>query len=193
MKTGEKCHLIPTDVFATVASKLLLTSPQCHKEILNFLSKSQEKVCGRFKTEQVQKNNNTLHAYLSNLYSTAYHKIKNRALKYSALLIVGGLMIITGCNPKKTKTMGATVIEPSKKDSICNTQIKNDSSKGKENELMGEVAPPTNMKHEVHSTNAAEPQKTHTIGKPAMHNSSSNMVTPYPDKKIKKKIKGGDL
>jgi hypothetical protein len=165
------------------------------QEILNFLSKSQQKVCGRFKTEQVQKKNNALHSYLSEIYSSAYLKIKNKALKYSALLVVGGLMIITGCNPKKPKTTtttGEPLIDRTNKDSICHTQTNGDSNKRMQEHTIGEVAP-RDWQSEDNSTKTTEPDKTHTIGKIAMPDSSSKIVTPYPNKKIKKKIKDGDL
>lgn len=154
------------------------------QEILDFISKSQQKVCGRFKNEQVQKSGFNIQTYLSGLYANAYLKIKNKTLKYTALLFVGGLMLLSGCNPKKIKTStttGAVKLDPPVKDSVCiSTPMGGDTNDNKEH-LMGEVAPPR------------YPERTHTIGKIAMPDSSSKIITPYPNKKIKKKIKGENL
>lgn len=92
--------------------------------------------------------------------------MKNKRLKYAALFIIGGLLTLAGCDSQKNKSTTNEPLTPSTKieDGHITPPV-TDSLK----QPIGEKAPPMSMK--------------------TYPDSPSKIVTPYPNKKIKKKIK----
>jgi len=74
-------------------------------EIVKYLSSnSTQNTCGHFLKGQIKNDKNSFQLYFYNLYEKAHFKINNRFLRFATLVLLGGILILSGCNtPTKGK------------------------------------------------------------------------------------------
>jgi hypothetical protein len=87
----------------------------CDKTVVDFSSMSNEeiksyllqnagqKTCGRFRKSQLEDQKNSLQMALVHLHSSAQSNIKTKSVRLIILLILGGMMTLTGCSNEKEK------------------------------------------------------------------------------------------
>ena len=76
------------------------------EEIKNYFIKTvDQRTCGHFYKGQLKNDKNKFQAAIYYLYCNAYINLKNKAVRMTALLILSGLLTLTGCNTPTTGEM----------------------------------------------------------------------------------------
>ncbi len=124
-KTGRYCNACSK----TVVDFTEMTS----EEISNYFKKNPDKkTCGHFYKGQLKLDKNRLQTILVDLYCNAYLNIKTKVVRVSVLLLISGLLTLTGCNTptegeviEKQQVLTGDSIGPVTVDSISTDTIKN--------------------------------------------------------------------
>jgi len=87
-----------------------------------FRKNAGKKTCGHFYKGQLNGNKNKIQKLLYNLYCDAYLNLKHTSVRLAALVILGGLLTLTGCN---TPTQGEVIMNKQEitGDSVAPVQI----------------------------------------------------------------------
>jgi hypothetical protein len=67
-----------------------------------FTANAGKKTCGHFYKGQLTNEKNRFQTVVFNLYCNSSLRIKNKMLRFAVLLLLGGLLSVTGCNSPTT-------------------------------------------------------------------------------------------